>query len=100
VFATVIPSKIFESMAMGLPMVYCGPAGEGSQIVERHAAGIYVAGGDPAALAAAVETLSRDPSELARLARNSAAAAGEYSRERQAALSLAVFERAVGGVPA
>jgi glycosyltransferase involved in cell wall biosynthesis len=100
VFATVIPSKIFESMAMGLPMVYCGPAGEGSQIVERHAAGIYVAGGDPAALAAAVETLSRDPSELARLAHNSAAAAGEYSRERQAALSLAVFERAVGGAPA
>jgi colanic acid biosynthesis glycosyl transferase WcaI len=100
VFSTVIPSKIFESMAMGLPMIYCGPAGEGSEIVVRHEAGVYAEGGNPQALANAIERLSRDPAERARLARNSAGSAFEYSRERQAERSLAVFQKALAGAPA
>jgi glycosyltransferase involved in cell wall biosynthesis len=100
VFATVIPSKIFESMAMGLPMIYCGPAGEGSEIVMRHEAGVYVEGGNPQALAAAINRLAGDRAERARLANNSAASAIEYSRERQAERSLAVFQKALPGARA
>jgi colanic acid biosynthesis glycosyl transferase WcaI len=96
VFSTVIPSKIFESMAMGLPMIYCGPRSEGSEIVEKHAAGLFVPADDPEALAAAVVGLERDPSLRSRLARNSAAAAASYSRARQAELSLEVLRKAIG----
>jgi glycosyltransferase involved in cell wall biosynthesis len=95
VFATVIPSKIFESMAMGLPMIYCGPHGEGSEIVLQHEAGIFVPAADPPALAAAVASLEQDVECRARIAKNSAAAAESYSRTRQAELSLEVFRRAL-----
>lgn len=96
VFATVIPSKIFESMAMGLPLVYCGPQGEGSEIVLQHEAGVFVPAADPAALAAAIASLERDSELRTRIARNSAAAAASYSRTRQAELSLEVFRKALG----
>lgn len=97
VFATVIPSKIFESMAMGLPMVFCGPAGEGSVIVLRHEAGIHVQAADARGLADAVLALERDRVLLSRTAANSKAAAPLYSREQQASSSLDVFRRALGG---
>lgn len=96
VFATVIPSKIFESMAVGLPMIYCGPPGEGSQIVERHQAGLFVPAADAAGLAAAARRLSADPVLLATMAANSRASAPQYSREQQAASSLQVFRKAAG----
>jgi colanic acid biosynthesis glycosyl transferase WcaI len=96
VFSTVIPSKIFESMAVGLPMVYCGPAGEGSSIVLKHDAGLHVSSARPAELAEAVDALSRDAELRSRLARNSAASAQHYSRERQAELTLEVLLKAAG----
>ncbi len=95
VFATVVPSKIFESMAMGLPIVYCGPRSEGSDMVLQHEAGVHVSSADPRALAAAVTRLEQDPVHRAQMARNSAAAAGMYSRERQAELSLEVLRKAI-----
>lgn len=33
VFSTVIPSKIFEALAMGKPLIYSGPVGEASQLI-------------------------------------------------------------------
>ncbi|MCG8435942.1 MAG: glycosyltransferase family 4 protein, partial [Gammaproteobacteria bacterium] len=47
VFQTVIPSKIFESMAMGMPILYVGPRGEGSRIIEERSAGLVVPAADP-----------------------------------------------------
>jgi len=97
VFATVIPSKIFEAMAVGRPILYCGPAGDGSEIVERHAAGLWIPAADPAGLAAAVRRLMEDPELAERLATASRDAAPSYSRRRQAEASLAVLQRAVAG---
>lgn len=99
VFAEVIPSKIFEAMAMGLPIVVAAPAGEASRIVTGEAAGVHVPGEDPAALADAARQLADDRARLRDLARASLDAAARYSRERQAREMVRVFERVVAGQP-
>jgi colanic acid biosynthesis glycosyl transferase WcaI len=93
-FETVIPSKIFEAMAVGLPTIYAAPRGEGSRIVEQHDAGIVVPPMDAAALAAACLLLAHDGALRDRLASAAARAAPLYSRSRQAQDSLAVLQRA------
>ncbi|MCG3175025.1 MAG: GDP-mannose-dependent alpha-mannosyltransferase [Myxococcota bacterium] len=95
VFKTVIPSKIFESMAMGKPILYAVPEGEGSSIVRRHDAGEIVPPGDPRALADAIRQLMNNPRRLRGMADNSLRAAPGYSREKQARRTLEVLERAV-----
>jgi glycosyltransferase involved in cell wall biosynthesis len=84
VFESVIPSKIFEAMGMGLPILLASPKGEASRIVEKEEAGLWVPAEDPAALEGGVLRLKND-SEFYRLcASRSHAAAPRYSRERQA----------------
>ncbi len=61
-FETVIPSKIFESMAAGNPIVH-GVRGESREIVEEAKAGIPVPPEDPDAIVEAVARL-RDDSSL------------------------------------
>ena len=95
VFGTVIPSKIFESMAMALPILYVSPKGDGSRIVEREEAGLIVEPMQPDALMNAIECLMNDKEMYDRLRRNSAAAAAKYSREKQAQESLKVLVNAV-----
>tara|TARA_Y100000022_G_scaffold200756_1_gene218682 strand:+ start:17530 stop:18756 length:1227 start_codon:yes stop_codon:yes gene_type:complete len=46
-FKTVIPSKIFEYMAMGLPILFCGPAGEASDIIIENDCGFLVKNDSP-----------------------------------------------------
>jgi colanic acid biosynthesis glycosyl transferase WcaI len=83
VFETVIPSKIFEAMAMGLPLLAAIPNGEASRIIEHEKAGIVVPAEDPPALVFAVRQLRDDKTRQGYAAR-SLAAAPLYSRERQA----------------
>lgn len=59
VFRTVIPSKIFEIMAMRKPIIL-GVAGESQEIVQRAGAGLCVPPEDAQALADAVLSLSDD----------------------------------------
>jgi colanic acid biosynthesis glycosyl transferase WcaI len=96
VFETVIPSKIFEAMAVGVPTIYAAPGGEGSRIVEQHGAGLVVPPMDAAALATAALSLARNTALRNRLASAAALAAPLYSRSRQAQESLAVLRRACG----
>ena len=95
VFRTVIPSKIFESMAMGLPIIYSGPEGPGADLVRGRGAGIVVPSERPADLAQAVESLMNDHARRRNMADASLRAAPEYSRERQADRSLASLRAAV-----
>jgi len=95
-FKTVIPSKIFESMAMGVPILYVGPTGEGSRLVEAHEAGLAVPPADPPALAAAIRRFLDAPALRQRLAENSRRSAPKFSRVRQARDSLASLARALG----
>jgi len=94
-FATVIPSKIFEAMGMGVPIALAGPAGEATRIVERAGAGVVLPAEDPEALAAAVAALADDPVRTRALARASRAAAPLYSRDHLANAMLELLERCV-----
>jgi colanic acid biosynthesis glycosyl transferase WcaI len=63
----VIPSKIFEAMAMERPIIM-GVKGESAEIVETAAAGIAMEPGDPHALLACVTQLKDDSGLYRRLA--------------------------------
>jgi colanic acid biosynthesis glycosyl transferase WcaI len=97
VFRSVIPSKIFEAMGMGLPILLASPPGEAKQIVERESAGLWVPAEEPAALVDAVLALASDRDMLRRFARNSTKAAKVYTRERQARDMIAVLEKVLAG---
>jgi glycosyltransferase involved in cell wall biosynthesis len=98
VFETVIPSKIFEAMGMGLPILLVSPSGEAREIVEADGAGVWVPAGAPDAFAAAVCALRTDGARRARLAAASLAAAPHHSRRQQADELLDVFRRALADV--
>ncbi len=97
VFAGVIPSKMFEAMAMGLPVLLAAPDGEAGRILEADGAGMRVPAEDPAALADAVVRLKSDGAGRRAMAKRCLAAAGLHSREHQAREMIRVFELAAGG---
>ena len=87
-FTKVIPSKIFESMGMGLPMVIACPAGEATDIIADTSSGVMVEPENPEALAGCIAGLYSDRTRLAELASASSVSAKGYDRARQAALML------------
>jgi glycosyltransferase involved in cell wall biosynthesis len=87
-FTKVIPSKIFESMGMGLPMVIACPAGEATDIIAGTSSGVVVQPENPEALADCIAGLYSDRTRLAELASASSVSAKGYDRARQAALML------------
>lgn len=96
VLATAIPSKIFESMAVGLPIIFVAPRGsEGAEIVAQTDTGIVVEAGDPQRLAAQITDLARDPARRERFSRNGERTAPRFSRNAQADATLAVLQRAI-----
>jgi glycosyltransferase involved in cell wall biosynthesis len=94
-FKTVIPSKIFESMAMGVPMIMA-VEGESAQIVRDAAAGLCIPSGDARALAEAVTALADRPDERKRLADNGMRVVVErYARAPLALAAMRTLEEAV-----
>jgi glycosyltransferase involved in cell wall biosynthesis len=96
-FAEVIPSKIFEAMAMGLPLLAVLPAGEASSIVTGSGAGLWVPPEDPAALAAAIERMADDSALRQGLAAASLTAAASHTRQRQSEEMITVLADAAAG---
>ncbi len=97
VFATVIPSKLFEAMGMGVPVLMSLPEGEATAIVKRTGCGVCVPPEDPRAMADAVLALAADAERMAALRSASAAAAPEYSRDRQAGRMVEVLQGVARG---
>lgn len=95
-FATVIPSKIFEAMGMGLPILLASPKGEASEIVEAEGVGLWVPSNAPQLLADAVLLLKSNAALRSKLAAKSLAMASSHSRERQASEMLAILAKAAG----
>jgi glycosyltransferase involved in cell wall biosynthesis len=96
IFETVIPTKIFEALAVGVPIIYGVPKGEGSAIVEDTNAGLVIEPENPEALAEAVQHLRNDPTLCAQMRTNAKAAAPRFSRKTQAEKTLTVLESALG----
>jgi glycosyltransferase involved in cell wall biosynthesis len=94
VFAGVVPSKLFEAMAHGVPVLMSVPEGEATALVREEGCGVITPPEDPAALAAAIRELVRSPERLGELGARALVAAPKYSRERQAQRMLTVLEQA------
>ena len=92
VFATVIPSKIFESMGMGVPVLMSLPEGEATRIVRETGAGVCVRPEDPAAMAEAIVGLADDPARVAELRVVARRAAPQFSRDHLADRMAAILE--------
>ena len=96
-FKEVIPSKMFEAMGMGLPIILALPAGEASAILDSNGAGLHILPENSEALAQAVIRLADDPDLCQSLADRSFAAAPKYSRETQADHMISVLQAVVDG---
>jgi len=95
-FATVLPSKIFEAAGMGRPILL-GVGGEAREIVERAGCGEYVEPENEAALVEAVLRLAADPARCLALGEAGRAyVARHHDRDRLAADYLALLESVRG----
>ena len=91
-FRQVIPSKLFECMGMGLPVLH-GVEGESAEIVRKHDVGIVFRAEDPEQLGNAIRRIAGDPALHARLAQNARAAAPNYDRRALAARMRSILQR-------
>ena len=78
-FTTVIPSKLFECMGMGLPVLH-GVEGESADIVRTEGVGLVFKPEDAAHLAAHLQKLRSDSALRAHLSANGLKAAANYDR--------------------
>ncbi len=90
-FTTVIPSKIFESMAMAIPILH-GVEGESAEIVIQHEIGLTFEPENHLALVERLLVLHYDCEMRERLAQNGPRAAVHYDRKALAANMLKVIE--------
>jgi hypothetical protein len=89
-FTTVIPSKLFECMGMGIPVLH-GVIGESARIVEREGAGLVFEPENAPQLAALLLQLRDDRALRERLSRQALAAATHYDRRALALRMLDVL---------
>jgi glycosyltransferase involved in cell wall biosynthesis len=91
-FRAVIPSKLFECMGMGVP-VLLGVQGESEEIVNRHDVGIVFEPENPGELVNCIFRLQDEPLLSARLSRNGSEAARHYDRKALAQRMLEIIAR-------
>ena len=99
-FKTVIPSKIFESMAMQRPIVL-GVDGEVRGIIEGGDAGVFFEPENAGALAEAVVSLCDDPDRCRELGENGRRHVQQFfDRSKLAGFYLELLQQTVDGPPA
>lgn len=95
-FKTVLPSKMFEAMAMERPIVL-GVEGEARELLEEAGAGIAITPQSANEMAAAVVKLADDPELAVRLGRQGGAYVREhYDRTKLARRYLDLLESVIG----
>ncbi len=97
-FKTVIPSKLFECMAMGIPVLH-GVRGESAVIVEREGVGLPFEPENPVALRDLLVAITANPALSDRLATNGPKGAGNYDRRNLALNMLTHIESVVDSQP-
>lgn len=93
-FTTVIPSKLFECMAMGIPVLH-GVAGESAEIVERAKAGRVFEPENAQALRDLLVEFASNPELCASLGANGLAGSRRFDRTRLAQSMLDHIEQLV-----
>ncbi|MCV3243669.1 glycosyltransferase family 4 protein [Mesorhizobium sp. ZC-5] len=91
-FRTVIPSKVFEAMATGTPIV-TNVTGELDSLLAPLGAAVHVQPGNAPALADAIEQLSADNDRRRALSRAGVVASGSFHRANQADLMLEALKK-------
>ncbi len=89
-FTTVIPSKLFECMGMGIPVLH-GVAGESAEIVERERVGEVFESENAEQLVAGLIRMRDRPAAYASFQQNGLLAAKRYDRKHLALQMLQVF---------
>lgn len=90
-FTTVIPSKIFECLGMGIPIVL-GVEGEAAEIVRQSAAGVTIEPENAVQLSRELKRLSQDQQALMRMSAAGRAAAHSFDRGVLARSMLSVLQ--------
>ncbi len=91
-FENTIPSKIFEMMSAGLPILLVSPKGEASDIVLDNDVGIWVPAGNPSLLAEEISNLLEFDDDLLKFSKNSLNKSSLFKRDRQAKEMLKVVD--------
>lgn len=95
--ASALPSKIFEAMAAGKPVLLVAPEGEASRFVEENEVGLWAPAGDEHTLVAAAERLLDSESLRAKFGESGRRLAPAYSRKRQAERFLEIASDLLSG---
>jgi glycosyltransferase involved in cell wall biosynthesis len=95
-FTTVIPSKLFECMGMGIPVLH-GVAGESADIVEREGVGVVFEPENVDALVSALVRIAADAALRECCRSRCLSAARSYDRATLGRSMLAVLETATQG---
>lgn len=93
-FTTVIPSKLFECMGMGIPVLH-GVAGESAEIVEREGVGLVFPPEDSGALVERLRELRGDGARYRAMRERCREGARRYDRGELAGEMLRVLEETV-----
>lgn len=92
-FKTVIPSKIFECMAMGIPTVLSVPKGEASELVDRYKTGLVVESEDREGISQAILGMYENVIMREQFKQSSVDASEKFSRAILAMKMLEVLKR-------
>lgn len=96
IFRGALPSKNFEAMAMGLPVILAAPEGEGTAFISDQEIGLCVPAEDPGAMAEAIVRLADTPGLRRRLSETAVEVSGRYDRSHLAEVMLERLQAVVG----
>ncbi|MEE2745316.1 MAG: glycosyltransferase, partial [Pseudomonadota bacterium] len=91
-FSEVLPSKLFEAMAMGIPILLVSPNGEASNLVEQLGVGKWVPAGRPGELAEKVVYLYNNTNILKNFSNSCIEKVPEFTRQAQAKKMIDLLE--------
>ncbi len=95
-FGDAIPSKLFEAMATGKPVILAVPEGDASELVRSEGIGITVPPENPEALVAAIQRLKDDAPLCRDMGARGERLSRRYTRDSGAAAFLPLMQRVVG----
>lgn len=92
-FKTVIPSKLFECMGMGIPIIMSVPEGEATTIIKETGSGLVVESENVEQIASSILKLRQDDELYRMIQSKSVEAAPKYSRDLMAQNLLNIFKK-------